>query len=91
MINGSVLQGSMTVALSESSGSSLTGTWASTSIGSGTLTGTVNGSSISMTFTPSVPTSCSFSVTATVNGNQVSGTDTSPNCSLTGSVSLTKQ
>src|SRR5580700_10921154 len=56
-INGSVLQGSMTVTLSESSGSSLTGTWASTSIGSGTLTGTVSGSSISMTLTPSVSTS----------------------------------
>lgn len=86
-----------TVQLAQS-GSSLTGTWVSTQGGpSGTLSGSVNGSSVSMTFTVPPPTDCTFpiSVTATVNGNQMTGTYASVSSSclirLTGNVSLTKQ
>ena len=86
-----------TVQLAQS-GSSLTGTWIGTSSGpSGTLSGSVNGSSVSMTFTVPPPTDCTFpiSVTATVNGNQMTGTYASVSSScpirLTGNVTLTKQ
>ena len=65
---------------------------------SGTMSGSMNGSSVSMTFTLNVgPSDCSFPVrvTATVNANQdqMTGTYATVSCSfmLSGSISLTKQ
>jgi hypothetical protein len=81
------------------SGASLSGTWGTTTNG-GTLSGNVNGISVSMIATSlDPPASCPFSVTATVNrsGTQMSGTLSVTtntaicNLSSTGSITLTKQ
>ena len=79
------------------SGTGLSGTWSSTfpdpsNNNSGTLSGSVNGSSVMITLTPSVPISCPFQVTATVAGNQMTGTYAAVNCSVpdSGSISLSK-
>jgi hypothetical protein len=77
----------------------LTGTWtgltnlSNNESGGGTLTGSTNASSVSLTLTPTVTTNCPFTVTATQTGNQLTGTFASFNCTvaITGSVSLTKQ
>lgn len=93
--------GTLTLQLTQS-GSTLTGTWTSTQMlgagPGGTMSGSMNGSSVSMTFTLDVVTpDCSFPirVTATVNANQdqMTGTYATVSCSflLTGSISLTKQ
>ena len=82
------------------SGSSLSGTWTGTTEANslngnnGTLSGGVNGASVSLTLTPS-PAICPFNVTATVSGNDVTGTYSfaaSPSCvPVTGSITLTRQ
>jgi hypothetical protein len=76
-------------------GDSLSGTWGvngPTSPDSGSLTGTFNGSAVSMTLSPSVPTSCPYRVTATVSGNSMVGTYAAFNCTLpvAGGITLTK-
>jgi hypothetical protein len=75
---------------------SLSGTWVSTSTNTtsgGMLSGSVNGTSVLATLTPSTSASCPLSVTATVTGTQMSGTYTAVNCTaaVTGSITLTKQ
>jgi hypothetical protein len=73
------------------SGSSLTGTWGTTS-NSGTLSGDVNGTSVSMILgSPHLPSTCpSFTVMATVNGNQMSGTTQGIECPSNGRIELTR-
>jgi hypothetical protein len=85
----------MTVA---QSGSSLTGTAASvypTGQGGGSFAGTLNGTNITGTTTPSVPTLCPSNFTAVVNsaGTQLSGTLAAFNCTVpeTATLNLTKQ
>ena len=84
------------------SGSSLTGTWLTDPCAScgpnGTVSGSVNGSSVALTFNaPGSAPSCPFpvAVTATVNGSQMSGTYATVNsgCSIavTGNGSWTRQ
>jgi hypothetical protein len=78
------------------SGSSLTGTWQVTGPNgpdSGNMTGSMNGSSASMSLTPSVPGTCPYSVTATFAGSSMTGTYATQNCTASGSggVALTKQ
>jgi hypothetical protein len=82
----------MTVVLNES-GSALTGSWTSGTVGAGNVTGSVSGATVTLTLTSSLSTSCSFAITATLNGTQMSGTDQSQVCALglNGSVALTKQ
>lgn len=93
--------GTLTLQLTQS-GSTLTGTWTSTQMlgagPGGTMSGSMNGASVSMTFSLNVVTpDCSFPVrvTATVNANQdqMTGTYATVSCSfiLAGSISLTKQ
>jgi hypothetical protein len=76
------------------SGSSLSGTWGTTS-SKGTLTGTVTGANVALQMTPSVPpTACTSTVATTVVGNQMTGTITSgPLCLaiVTTPISLTRQ
>ena len=77
-------------------GSSLTGTWsisAAVQTNSGSLSGSVTGSSLSITLTPSVPTSCPYQLTATVTGNTITGTYASFNCTVavSGSLTVTRQ
>jgi hypothetical protein len=57
------------------------------------MVGSINGASVSLTLTPSVPTNCPYTVTATVSGNAINGTYATFNClaALSGSVTLTKQ
>ena len=78
------------------SGASLSGTWVSTNSSNtngGMLSGSVNGSSLSVTLTPSIATACPLSVTATVNGSQLIGTYAGVSCTVAvkGSITLTKQ
>jgi hypothetical protein len=55
-------------------GPSLSGTYGRTS-GNGTLTGTVTGSTVSMSMTPIYPSTASmWNVNATANGDQMTGT-----------------
>ena len=90
--------GTVQVTLNQS-GSSLSGTWLSTfpdpsNNNSGSLSGTVNGSNVSATLTPSDPTNCPLNVTATVNGNVMTGTYAAFNCTVAvvrGSLRPTKQ
>ena len=77
-------------------GNNLSGTWSVTgpnSPDSGSLTGSINGSGVSLTLSPSVPTNCPYTVTATVSGNSMNGTYAAFNCTLAvaGGVALTKQ
>lgn len=70
--------GNFTVTLSQSA-SKVTGTWyiSFPSVGydnAGNVSGTINGSSVSATLTPSDPTDCPFNLTANVSGKQMSGT-----------------
>jgi hypothetical protein len=94
------------VAMLSQTGSALSGTYSSSAVQSnsgngktGTLTGTVTGSAVALTFTPIPPSapggvSCSFTVTATVNGNQLTGTFAFPASAvcvpLTGTITLSK-
>lgn len=74
----------------------LSGTWNTTgpnSPDSGSLTGFVDGSAVSMTLSPSVPTSCTSTATVTVSGNSMTGTYAAFNCTVAaaGGIALTKQ
>jgi hypothetical protein len=74
----------------------LSGSWSVTGPNgpdSGSLTGSVDGSAVSMTLSPSVPTSCPYTATATVSGNSMTGTYAAFNCTLpvAGGITLTKQ
>ena len=93
--------GTLSIQLTHS-GSSLTGTWTSTQIAgvgpSGTVTGTVDGSSVIMTFALGVVTpDCSFPIrmAATVNASltQMTAHYSTINCSfvLSGDTTLSKQ
>ena len=75
---------------------SLSGTWVSTNSSNtngGVLSGSVTGSGVSMTLTPSTSTTCPLSVTATVNGSHMTGTYTAVSCitPVSGIITLTKQ
>ena len=77
---------------------SLTGTFQTTfsnpaNNNSGSVSGRINGSSVSLVVTPSNPTSCPFNVTANVNGATIQGTYAAFNCSraVSGTLSLTRQ
>ncbi len=77
-------------------GSNISGTWLiafPSSDNGGSLSGTISGSSLSATLSPSNPNSCPFNLTATVSGTVLSGTYASFNCiiAITGSFSATKQ
>jgi hypothetical protein len=75
------------------SGSTLSGTWGTTT-NSGTLSGNVSGSRVSMIATSTLdPKSCPFEITATLTGNQMSGTSAPVNCgvSSTSSITLVKE
>ena len=61
---------------------------------SGTLSGTVNGSAVNLTFTPSDPLSCPFNAALTqVSATQIAGSYVAFNCSVavSGTVNITKQ
>ena len=49
---------------------------------SGTLSGTIAGSTLSLTLTPSDPRTCPFDLTATVSGNRITGTYAAFNCTV---------
>ena len=69
----------------------LTGTWSTTfanpaSNGTGTLSGSVLGSDVSITFTPNVPGTCPFTMTGTAAGaSAINGTYVSTNCTVASS------
>jgi hypothetical protein len=93
--NLAVGSGPATVTLSQS-GNRLSGTWSvigPTSPDSGSLTGSVDGSAVSVTLSPSVPTGCPYTATMTVSGNSMTGTYAAFNCtaSIAGGIALTKQ
>ena len=80
------------------SGSSIAGTWATTyatvtNNNGGSLTGTVNTSSVTATLIPAIATACPFHATVTLNGNSMSGTYAPFNCpvAVTGSITVSKQ
>ncbi len=80
------------------SGISLTGTWeALYSVAAknqtGSLTGTVSGSSVSLMLKPSSASTCQGKIIATASGSSFSGMYSAVNCSVTdtGSMSATKQ
>jgi hypothetical protein len=79
------------------SGSRIGGTWSMSdgdgNSNSGSVDGTLSGSSLTLTLNPSDPTTCPFNVTATINGSSMSGTYAAFQCtvSLGGSLTLTKQ
>lgn len=73
-------------------GSSVTGTWfiqfpAAAFQNSGSVSGTATNTSLSLTLTPSDPTTCPFRLSANASGNQMSGTYAAFNC--TGSIAGT--
>lgn len=80
-------------------GEDLSGTWQSTfsnpaSNNGGTLTGTLNDPSITLTLNSSVPTACPFNLTGTLVGQtRVTGTYAAFNCSrpITGTIDVTRQ
>jgi hypothetical protein len=61
--------------------------------GSGTLAGTVSGSSVTLTATPSVATACPFRVTGSVDDDELTGTYAVFNCTVavSGTVNLERQ
>lgn len=74
------------------SGASVTGTWfiqfpLAAFQNSGSVSGTANGTGLSITLTPSDPTTCPFRLTANASGNQMTGTYAAFNC--TGSIAGT--
>ena len=79
------------------SGTDLSGTWSATTPGgtdSGPLSGSIDGSTLSISFFSAVPQgACHYGVTATVSGNQMTGTWTTVTCvtPANGTLSLTKQ
>lgn len=70
------------------SSAALSGTWSTTYSdpgynNGGSLSGSVSGSSVTVTLTPSVPTYCPYNVTGTLNGStSLSGTYAAFNCSV---------
>jgi hypothetical protein len=80
-------------------GGALSGTWTVSytnpaNNNSGSLTGLVTGSSVTLTLTSSVPTACPFNVTATLSGSSsMSGTYATFNCTVAdgGQFAATKQ
>lgn len=89
--------GSIQVTFAQS-GTTLTGTWATTwpaavNNANGTLAGSISGSTVTSRQTPSNSQTCPVDVTATVNGNQMTGSYVAVNCSenATGTFTLTKQ
>jgi hypothetical protein len=81
------------------SGSSLSGTFQTTfpdpqQNNSGTISGTVNGSVVTLTLTPSVPVFCAFNATLTQeDDDRITGTYVAVNCSVpdSGTISITRQ
>lgn len=80
------------------SGSTLTGTWSTAYANpgynnGGSISGNVNGSSVTAVLSPSVPTTCPFNVVGTRNGSLLSGTYAAFNCSVavSGTFTATKQ
>ncbi|HUK34516.1 MAG TPA: hypothetical protein VLV86_11425 [Vicinamibacterales bacterium] len=68
------------------SGSQVTGTWTLTFANAaqndgGTVSGTINGSSLSANLQPTVSTACADTVSATLSGTQMTGTIASNVCS----------
>jgi hypothetical protein len=87
--------GSIRATISQANGL-LSGTWASSNSNStngGMVSGSVNGSSVSVTLTPGLTSTCALTVTATVNGTQMTGTFDAVSCAtvVKGSITLTKQ
>jgi predicted small lipoprotein YifL len=91
--------GTITLALSQS-GSSLSGTAQDTFAkdallnSEGSVSGSINGSTLQLTVTPNNPNACSFAATATVASNgQINGTYAAQNCSVSdsGTFTVTKQ
>jgi hypothetical protein len=76
-------------------GSTISGTWAPIVQGGsgGTVSGTINGSTVLLTLTPNNSAFCPVAVTATVTASQISGTYATINCSvsLTGTFDVTRQ
>lgn len=81
------------------SGSSITGTWSSTyanaaNNNAGQITGSRNGSSVSLTASPSNPTTCPFTATLNLSSaTSMSGTYATFNCTLaiSGTINVAKQ
>ncbi len=78
------------------SDASVSGTWSI--IGpdgpdSGTLSGTLSGSSVTLRLVSKVPTGCPYTMNATVSGNRMTGIYSATFCSVavSGGVDLTKQ
>ena len=76
--------------------SSLSGSWSTTGpngTNGGTLTGFIDGSAVSMTLSPSSPTSCPYTATVTVSGNSMTGTYAAFNCTdaSAGGIALMKE
>jgi hypothetical protein len=90
-------QGAVRLTITQT-GSSVAGTWATTypnvtNNNGGSLTGSVNNTSVTATLIPSIPTTCPLNATATLNGNAMSGTYTAFNCALAvrGTINVSKQ
>lgn len=83
-----VVSASMTLA---QSGATVSGTWA-VSGNSGSLAGSMSGSSLSAVLSPSNPLTCPYSLTATNSGSRLIGTYAAFNCSIpiSGSIALTR-
>lgn len=63
-------------------GSNVSGTFSSSTGNTGSIVGTVSGSSFSGDLLPSVPTSCPAKIVLIYSNNQLSGTTTTYNCSV---------
>jgi hypothetical protein len=79
------------------SGSALSGTWGAQyanplNNSSGSLSGKVSGDTVTLTLSPSVPTSCPYTVTAIKSGETLAGTFATFNCqtSQSGTVRLAR-
>lgn len=95
-INDSVAgAGTMTASLTQS-GSTFVGTWQavfSSGSNGGSLTGTINGSSVVVDLEPSNASACPYNVVAQRAGSQISGNYSAYNCTgtITGTLTITKQ
>jgi opacity protein-like surface antigen len=88
---GGVGQGNLTIS---QSGSQLTGSWQigfTGGLNSGSLQGTVSGSSVSVQLYPSRPDACPYNLTATRSGDTLTGNYAAYNCSISISGTLTAQ
>lgn len=89
--------GTLTLSLSQN-GNNVSGTFQSrfanpASNNSGSVNGTVSGTTLELTVTPSNPNSCPFRVVGQATGTQATGTYAAFNCSaaVSGTVTLTRQ